>query len=180
MRSNFFVTAAIASLFAGAAFAQSDTATTPAPTTEAPAATTEAPAATDAPAATTEAPAATDAPAATTAAPGVTEEAAVVVDVPEGFVVAAPTDYTADQLKGVNVYDTAGAKVADIKDVQVGANNAVDGVIVDVGGFLGIGAHQVLIPMDKISIYKNPENEFRAFVTATKDELKALPEYKAP
>lgn len=173
------LTALLASaLLAGPVLAQEAT-TTPAP--DAPA-TTPAP---DAPAAATPAPAVEPAPAET--APVATTDVApadgapdVVVEVPEGYVLTEVTNVTADELKGVDIYDPTDAKVAEIADVAIGDGDAVTGIITDVGGFLGMGEHRISLSPDQIAIYKNSDNDIRAYVSLTKDELKALPTYEEP
>lgn len=104
----------------------------------------------------------------------------VVVVAPEGYVLTELSSVTADQLKGVTIYDAEDASVAEIADIEIGADNMVTGVITDVGGFLGMGQHRVLLSTDQISVYKNADDDLRAYVSLTKDQLKALPEYQAP
>lgn len=104
----------------------------------------------------------------------------VVITVPEGYVLTELTTVTGDELKGVDIYDPSGAKIAEIADIQIGPDSKVNGIITDVGGFLGLGEHRVLLSPDQIKIYKNTDNDIRAYVSMTKDELKALPKYVAP
>lgn len=106
--------------------------------------------------------------------------AGVVVAAPEGYVLTELGTVTAEQLKGVNIYDAEDASVAEIADLEIGGDNMVTGVITDVGGFLGMGKHRILLSADQISIYKNAEDDLRAYVSLTKDQLKELPEYEAP
>lgn len=106
--------------------------------------------------------------------------AGVAVVAPEGYVLTELGTVTADQLKGVNIYDAEDASVAEIADLEIGADNMVTGVITDVGGFLGMGKHRILLSADQISIYKNADDDLRAYVSLTKDQLKELPEYEAP
>lgn len=125
---------------------------------------------------TAEAPA--EAPATTTEAPAAAP--AVVIVAPEGFTMTEWAAVTADQLKGVNIYDAEGNDVAEIADVVIGADSKVTGIVTDVGGFLGMGEHRISLAPEQVHMYKNADNELRAFVTLTKDELKALPAYVAP
>lgn len=108
------------------------------------------------------------------------QTAAPSMNVPDGYTVAAPGAVTGSQMKGVNIYDTTGANVAEISDVELGAGGMVTAIITDVGGFLGIGAKRVALTPEQIIIYKNANGDMRAYVTATKEQLKALPEYKEP
>lgn len=104
----------------------------------------------------------------------------VVVVAPEGYVLTELGTVTAEQLKGVNIYDAEDASVAEIADLEIGGDNMVTGVITDVGGFLGMGKHRILLSADQISIYKNADDDLRAYVSLSKDQLKELPEYEAP
>lgn len=103
----------------------------------------------------------------------------VVITAPEGYVFTEVGTVTADQLKGVDIYDAEGKDVGEIADVQIGASNAVEKIITDVGGFLGMGEHRVALSPTQIQVYKNSDNDMRAYVTMTKDELKALPKFEA-
>lgn len=129
---------------------------------------------------TAEVPAAiTEAPAASTAAPSA-GSADIALVVPEGYMMTELTSVTADQLKGVDIYDPADAKIAEIADVVIGSDDKVTGIVTDVGGFLGLGEHRVSLSPDQVAIYKNADDDIRAYVSLTKDELKALPKYEAP
>lgn len=104
----------------------------------------------------------------------------VVITVPEGYALTEVATMTADQLKGVDIYDPSDTKIAEVADVVIGADNAVTGIVTDVGGFLGMGEHRVSLAPDKVTVYKNADGDMRAYVSMSKDELKALPAYEAP
>ncbi len=103
-----------------------------------------------------------------------------VIAVPEGYVFTELATVTADTLKGVDVYDPTDSKIAEIADVVIGPDSKVTGVVTDVGGFLGLGEHRVQLSPEQIKVYKNADNDLHAYVSMTKDELKALPKYEAP
>ncbi|MGA0540244.1 PRC-barrel domain-containing protein [Neotabrizicola sp. VNH66] len=118
------------------------------------------------------------APAETAVAPAETAPAFVV---PEGYVaVADMTTLTADTLKGVDLLASDGSSVGEISDVELSADGAVTGVIVDVGGFLGMGTHTVKLMLDQISFYENADKALVAHVAMDKAALEALPEYTMP
>lgn len=104
----------------------------------------------------------------------------IVVSVPEGYVLTEVASMTAEQLKGVDIHDPSDKKIAEIADVVIGSDNAVTGIVTDVGGFLGMGEHRVSLSPEQVSIYKNGDDALRAYVSMSKDELKALPAYEAP
>lgn len=161
----------VTTLLAVPALAQT-TAETPATTAETTAPTMEA-----TPAAPAEVPAA---PAAVTPAAPADGISAIVVEVPEGYILTEPASVTADELKGVDIYDPTGNKIAEIADVAIGGDSKVTGIITDVGGFLGLGEHRISLAPDQVAVYKNADNDLRAYVSLTKDELKAMPKYEAP
>ena len=104
---------------------------------------------------------------------------AAVVGLPDGYVYVESTKITGDELKGIHLYDLAGDKIAKVEDIVIGPDAKVAGVLVDVGGFLGLGAHKVELKPDQLQVYKDAEGkDMRAYTPLTKDELKALPEYK--
>ncbi|TWI33943.1 PRC-barrel domain-containing protein [Paracoccus sulfuroxidans] len=175
---NKFLIAAVSGLMiAGPSFAQ--TAETTPETTPAAPAVEPAPAPAADPAAPTADPAA---PAADPAAPAASTmaEPETAIKVPEGYTMTELMTVTGDELKGVDIYDMTDSKIAEIADVQIGPDSKVNGIVTDVGGFLGLGEHRILLAPDQISVYKNADNDIRAYVSMTKDELKALPEYEEP
>jgi len=51
------------------------------------------------------------------------------------------------------------------------------GAIVDVGGFLGIGAKPVAVPLSDLDFMRDEDGEVHAVTTWTKDQLKDMPEH---
>jgi sporulation protein YlmC with PRC-barrel domain len=78
------------------------------------------------------------------------------------------------KLLGAAVYNDRSEKIGSIDDIIVSPKRTVSHAIIGVGGFLGIGKHQVAIPMDQIKLQGN------RFVLAgaTKDVLRAMPEFQ--
>jgi sporulation protein YlmC with PRC-barrel domain len=106
--------------------------------------------------------------------------------------VAAAGDWSASKMSGVNVYNEANDKIGEISDVIINAQGQVKGVIVEAGGFLGMGTHYVLVSMNslkfankagKTTVGQTSETKRewypdRAVLNVTKDNLKAMPEFK--
>lgn len=65
-------------------------------------------------------------------------------------------------------------KIGKIDDIIVTPNDSVSFAIIGTGGFLGMGKHDVAIPMKQL---KNENNGF-VLPGATKDALKALPAFE--
>jgi hypothetical protein len=81
-------------------------------------------------------------------------------------------------LIGLNVYNGAEENVGEIKDIVI-ASNKLDGYILSVGGFLGVGNRYVVVRPDSVSInYEPAKGKWMAMINATKEQLKVAPEFK--
>lgn len=87
------------------------------------------------------------------------------------------TSLTAEQLMGVRVYGQNDEDVGEISDIVLDANGKATQVIVDVGGFLGIGEKPVALDLSQMRIVQETEGgALRAYVQMTEDELEGLPQ----
>jgi len=139
-------------------------------TTEQPAATAEqpaAPAATDQKAAenTAEQPAATDTT--TTAA----------IDKAQLTPVPADKLTTEQDLVGTTVYGANDESVGEISDVVLTQDGKIDAVIIDVGGFLGVGEKPVAVGFDKLSFMADKDGKKYLYTPFSKEQLEAQPAY---
>ncbi|MFD2057615.1 PRC-barrel domain-containing protein [Mesorhizobium calcicola] len=82
-----------------------------------------------------------------------------------------------DDLKGTTVYGANDAKVGEIGDVVLAPDNKTDAVIVDVGGFLGIGEKEVAVGMDNLKFMTDKDGKKYLYTTFTKEQLEAQPAY---
>jgi hypothetical protein len=115
-------------------------------------------------------------------------------------------EWRSSKLIGLDVHNMQNEKVGDINEILLRASGQVAGVVVGVGGFLGMGEHDVLLSLDQIKLVNEPvrtstgpavpnttgdrtsrdqnraANEKwypdHAVVNATKDQLKAMPQFK--
>ena len=70
-------------------------------------------------------------------------------------------------------------RVARIGDLVIGRDGSVRGFLVDIGGFLGIGARTVAVDIDQLEIFHDPQtNDVAVYINMTEQELEALPEYR--
>ncbi|AZO45729.1 PRC-barrel domain containing protein [Mesorhizobium sp. M7D.F.Ca.US.005.01.1.1] len=118
-----------------------------------------------------------EAPAATTpdaSAPDQTQTAAIdkstLTEMPVG-------EIRGDDLKGTTVYGANDAKVGEIGDVVLAPDNKTDAVIVDVGGFLGIGEKEVAVGVDNLKFMTDKNGKKYLYTTFTKEQLKAQTAY---
>lgn len=82
---------------------------------------------------------------------------------------------SAENLIGADVVNAEGDAVGEIEDLVVGADNKIETAIVEVGGFLGMGATHVSV--DIAQLKPGPDGK-KYTTTMTKEELKTLPTYK--
>ncbi|RJL05694.1 PRC-barrel domain containing protein [Paracoccus aestuarii] len=86
------------------------------------------------------------------------------------------TEYTEAVLNGATVYGPGDEKVGTISHTH-GTGDAAQ-VVVEVGGFLGIGAKSVLVPVQQLDLMRDESGTVHAVTSWTKDSLKEMPEHK--
>ena len=64
--------------------------------------------------------------------------------------------WRASKLVGLNVYNDQNEKLGDISEILLDKSGKVDGVVIGVGGFLGMGKHDILVKMDKLKFVDEP------------------------
>ena len=85
-------------------------------------------------------------------------------------------ELTQDVLDGAIIYGP--------NDQTIGTVSQVDGagpsgsVVIDVGGFLGIGAKPVAVPTSNLDFMRDEEGDVHAVTGWTKDDIKAMPEHR--
>ena len=83
------------------------------------------------------------------------------------------SDLTGDSVMGCAVYGAEDAKIGTISHVH-GSGSAMQ-VIVDVGGFLGIGTKPVSIDGSALTFMRDQDGEVHAMTAWTKDQITNLP-----
>lgn len=78
---------------------------------------------------------------------------------------------------GTTVYGADDAKVGEIGDVVLSTDKKVDAVIVDVGGFLGMGEKQVAVGLEKLKFMADKDGNRYLYTNFTKDQLEAQTAY---
>ena len=64
--------------------------------------------------------------------------------------------WRASKLIGLNVYNEQNEKLGDISELLVDKSGKVDGVVIGVGGFLGMGQHDIKVDMAKLKFVDEP------------------------
>ena len=68
------------------------------------------------------------------------------------------------QARRSNVYNDQNEKLGDINEILLDQGGKVNGVIIGVGGFLGMGEREIMVTMDKLRFVNEP---YRATTTTT-------------
>jgi len=86
---------------------------------------------------------------------------------------------TAEDLEGSYVYGANDETVGEIGALVMGDKGEVGQVVINVGGFLGIGEKPVAVTWDELQIMKNAEgDDFRIYIDSSEEALEAQPEYQ--
>jgi len=87
---------------------------------------------------------------------------------------------TAEELIGTNAYGPADEHLGAIGDVILGQDGTtVDAVIIDFGGFLGIGTKPVAVAVENLRFANDENGNKYLFVNVTRDQLDAAVAYNA-
>lgn len=98
----------------------------------------------------------------------------------DGYNAIAVTEVTSEMLVGKEVYGVEDNSVGTIDDLILDDSGTISNVIIDFGGFLGMGASQVSVGYDELTILADEgRSDVRVYVDATKEQVQAQPQYKA-
>ncbi|MFA6153592.1 PRC-barrel domain containing protein [Mesorhizobium sp.] len=84
----------------------------------------------------------------------------------------ASNELTADILDGATIYGADDEKIGTVSHLH-GSQ-----VVIDVGGFLGIGAKAVAVPASQLDFMRDEDGDVHAVTAWTKDQLKHMPEHQ--
>lgn len=87
------------------------------------------------------------------------------------------TGMSADDFIGTTVYGANDDNVGSIGDVILSEDGNVEAVIIDVGGFLGIGSKPVAVGLDNLAFLSDADGNHYLYTPFTQDQLEAQPEY---
>ncbi len=94
----------------------------------------------------------------------------------------APTfeaqEVAASDLIGTSVHGNADANLGEVSDVVFDPSGTIDAVVVDVGGFLGIGEKPVALDFKTLDIRIDQGGNLIVAANATKDQLDQAPTYE--
>jgi sporulation protein YlmC with PRC-barrel domain len=97
----------------------------------------------------------------------------------DNYAMLGAEERTVDRLMNADVFDSAGNKVGSVKNVVIGGDDDVLSLLVDIGGFLGMGAHSVNLPINDARIGWSQSNDsVRVQVDMTRAQLEAMPAHQ--
>jgi hypothetical protein len=85
------------------------------------------------------------------------------------------SELTSENLNDATVYGADDAKIGKVAHVH--GSGLTGEVIVDVGGFLGMGAKPVALKTSQLDFMRDEHGHVHAKTSWSKEEVKALPEH---
>src|SRR6476660_6223508 len=73
--------------------------------------------------------------------------------------------WRASKLMGLDVYNEANEKLGDVNELILDKDGKVSAVVIGVGGFLGMGEHDIAVTMDKLKFIEEPVRTSSATTT---------------
>jgi len=75
--------------------------------------------------------------------------------------------WRASKLIGLNVYNDQNEKLGDISEILMDKSGKVDGVVIGIGGFLGVGRHDIKVELSKLKFVDEPVRTLSTGTTST-------------
>lgn len=90
------------------------------------------------------------------------------------------TQVSANDYIGKQIYNSGDESIGKVNDLIMEENGGIVAAVVGVGGFLGIGAKDVALPMSKVTMTRDAanNNDVRLTTTETAEALQSAPEFK--
>jgi hypothetical protein len=86
-----------------------------------------------------------------------------------------PAELTPAVLEGATIYGADDHKVGKVDHIH--GTGPGSSAVIDVGGFLGIGAKPVAVPLTDLQFMRDQDGDVHAVTAWTKDQLKEMPEH---
>lgn len=95
----------------------------------------------------------------------------------DGYAAVDIVGMTTEKLIGARVYGPDDSDVGEVSEVKLDGQGAASQVILDVGGFLGLGEKPVSLDLSSLDVMQaTSDGSVRLYTKLTQDELKSLPE----
>jgi hypothetical protein len=86
-------------------------------------------------------------------------------------------DFSAERLMGTPVQGVDNANIGEVRDIIFNADGDIQAVVIDVGGFLGVGEKPVAVSFSSITVQRQ-EDQVALVVHATQDQLQNAPTFE--
>ena len=93
-------------------------------------------------------------------------------EVEDGSMMVEALGMTVDELDGMALYDGTGERIGELDDILVGQDGSTLAASLDIGGFLGLGEKDVVVPLDGLT-----RSDDGLTTMMSQEELEALPEH---
>lgn len=87
-----------------------------------------------------------------------------------------PSELVPSKLEGATIYGRDDEKIGSVSHTH--GSGPTSQIVVDVGGFLGIGAKPVAIPLTELDFMRDEDGAVHATTSWTKEQLKSMPEHR--
>ena len=106
-------------------------------------------------------------------------EAGSGVEGVDGMTVIAPEDLVMSEIENAPLYGADNDRIGEVSQVVLSDDGLrVAGVVFEIGGFLGLGEHAVMLDLDRVQFARSDMGgEVQAFVSMTEEELEDMPEW---
>ena len=95
----------------------------------------------------------------------------------EGYEPLEVDALTAENLTDATVVGPDGEDIAEVEDLLLTQDGKIDAMLVDFGGFLGIGQKRVAVGMENLEFAANENGDLVVYTDFTREQLEAAPEY---
>ena len=97
----------------------------------------------------------------------------------DGFNEASFDELTAEDLEGARVYGNNDEDVGEIDRLVLNDDGQIQTVVIDVGGFLGMGEHPVGVTMEELQILRDANGSVRIYIDSNEEALEGQPAYRS-
>lgn len=104
-----------------------------------------------------------------------------VITAPPGYVAMESfMGLTPEQAIGMTIDGPNGEEIGTVTAVSQAANGLIDGLVVEVGGFVGIANHEVMMDAVQVVVFTNTNGEVVARSDIEREQLAQMAEYVKP
>ena len=101
------------------------------------------------------------------------QNAPALVEVERDDTMVPSLGMNVDRLEELDLVGTNGDKIGDVEDVLADSSGKVVAVVIEYGGFLGVGEKEAVFMLDKLKLQNG-----KLVTTMTKADLEKLPVWK--